>query len=360
MIEKTILNAAHRDMGGKMVEFGGWDMPLHYGSQKNEHHIVRTDVGMFDVSHMCVVDLQGTSVRDFLRFLLANDVSRLTSTGKALYSCMLNPEGGVIDDLICYYMNDSWFRLVVNAGTAKKDIAWIQQNITHYDVTMQVRDDLAMIAVQGPNAIAAVKTLIDESASATLDDLPVFTAMETNDLFIARTGYTGENGVEVIVPEVNAEAFWYALAKAGVKPIGLGARDTLRLEAGMNLYGSDMDETVSPLEAGLAWTIVLDDNREFIGKDALLKQKQQGCLARFVGLVLEGKGVLRNHQKLLVDDKEVGEITSGGFSPTMNKSIAFARIQAGDYEQLSVDIRGKHLPVIEVKPPFVRNGKIKV
>eukprot|EP01030_Chromulinospumella_sphaerica_P020639 gene20639-20559_t len=252
-LKATPLNNAHRAAGARMVDFGGWDMPVNYGSQIEEHHAVRTDVGMFDVAHMCVVDIKGDNVRAFLRGLLANNVDKLQVSGKALYSCMLNPQGFVIDDLIVYFINESWFRLVVNAGTAEKDVAWMQQqnSATNSGLTITQRRDganaMALIAVQGPNARAKVWQVIPESQAVSADMKPFNVAFAQSAVFgeamIARTGYTGEDGFEIGVAAEQAEALWNALAAAGVKPAGLGARDTLRLEAGMNLYGQDMDET---------------------------------------------------------------------------------------------------------------------
>lgn len=354
--KQTPLNAVHRAMGAKMVDFGGWDMPLHYGSQLDEHHQVRHDAGMFDVSHMRVVDLNGEGVRDFLRYLLANNVDKLQSSGKALYSCLLRQDGGVIDDLIVYFMNETWFRIVVNAGTADKDIAWITEQASTRTPQLQItsRNDLAMIAVQGPNAATKLWTALPGSQKLT-EGLKPFNAIEWNTLFIARTGYTGEDGFEIILPAKTAPAFWKTLHDTGVKPIGLGARDTLRLEAGMNLYGHDMDETKNPLESGLAWTVDLASEREFIGKSALLAQPGTHKL---VGLVLQDRGVLRDHQ-IIHSSHGNGEITSGSFSPTLNQSIALARvpskIQTGD--MVEVAIRDKMLVAKVVKYPFVRNGK---
>ena len=355
-LKTTPLNAAHRAMGAKMVDFGGWDMPVNYGSQIDEHHQVRNDVGMFDVSHMRVVDVKGIRVRAFLRYLLANNADKITLPGKALYSAMLQPEGGVIDDLIIYFMTEEWFRLVVNAGTADKDIAWMkQQAATHApQLTITSRDDLAMVAIQGPNARAKVWQVLPQIKSST-EVLQNFQAADCGEYFVARTGYTGEDGFEVMLPKEKVEIFWYALNKAGVKPIGLGARDTLRLEAGMNLYGQDMDETINPLEAGMAWTVDLKSDRNFIGKAALLANTPT---RKLVGLVLLDRGVLRSHQKIQTAQGE-GEITSGSFSPTLEKSIALARVpngvQIGDTVQVS--IRDKMLAAQVVKYPFARNGK---
>ncbi len=355
-LQQTPLNAAHRAMGAKMVDFGGWDMPLHYGSQLDEHHQVRNDAGMFDVSHMRGVDMRGEGVRDFLRHLLANNVDKLQIPGKALYSCMLRPDGGVIDDLIVYFMSESWFRIVVNAGTADNDIAWMKEQAAARAPQLEIssRNDLAMIAVQGPNAAAKLWKAMP-GLRELAESLKPFNAVEMGSMFVARTGYTGEDGFEIMLPAPAAAFFWQALADAGVKPIGLGARDTLRLEAGMNLYGHDMDETISPLEAGLAWTVDLQSERDFVGKAALLAKP---ATRRLIGLVLQDRGVLRDHQ-IVHTAHGAGEITSGSFSPTLNKSIALARlpaaVQIGDSVQVAV--RDKMLAATVVKYPFARNGK---
>jgi len=344
--------------GAKIVDFAGWDMPIHYGSQIEEHHQVRRAAGMFDVSHMCVVDLHGAKTRDLLRYLMANDVAKLDGQpGKALYSCMLNPRGGVIDDLIIYHMSNVWYRVVVNAGTRDKDIGWMRQQAPSFDVEVEVRDDLAMIAVQGPEARGKVHQVLGEHAAGVMD-LPRFSAAESGQLFVARTGYTGEDGYEIMLPEEMAEDYWYALQEAGVAPCGLGARDTLRLEAGMNLYGQDMNEDTSPLISGLAWTIAWEPkDRTFIGRDVIEAEREAGPAQQLVGLVLEDKGVLRAHQKVIVEGLGEGETTSGSFSPTLGKAIGLARIPNGVAEHCSVEIRNKLLAARIVKPPFVRNGK---
>lgn len=354
---RTPLYDTHVAAGARMVDFGGWDMPVNYGSQIDEHHAVRRDAGMFDVSHMCVLDLTGIRVREFLRFLLANDVAKLKTAGKALYSCMLNEQGGVIDDLIVYFMNDTWFRMVVNAGTRDKDIAWIKQQAAAFSVEVKVRDDLAMIAVQGPNARGKAVSVLGEATQAALE-LKIFSGGEFGRYFIARTGYTGEDGFEVMLPKDDAASTWRALQAAGIAPCGLGARDTLRLEAGMNLYGNDMDEAQSPLESGLAWTIAFEpSDRNFIGRSALEAQQAAGVPRKMVGLLLEDRGVLRSHQPVIVDGHPNGEITSGTFSPTLERSIALARVPVAAQTQVKVDIRGKHLAARIVPYPFVRNGK---
>lgn len=361
MSQKTILNDTHRALGAKMVDFGGWDMPIHYGSQIDEHHLVRSDAGMFDVSHMTVVDLHGPRTRGFLRHLVANSVDKLKKPGKAVYTAMLDEHGGVIDDLIVYFMAEDFFRLVVNAATRDKDLAWIGQQAAAFGVEVKERPELAMIAVQGPTARARVAGLLREADRAAADKLTRFAAVDAQTgegvpLFLARTGYTGEDGYEIVLPQDHAVAFWDALLAAGVKPAGLGARDTLRLEAGMNLYGQDMDETVTPYEAALAWTVALDEGRDFIGRAALESQAATGKQRQMVGLVMDEKGVLRHGQRVLSANGE-GEILSGTFSPTLGKAIAFARLPAGTPADVRVDIRGREVPVRVVKFPFVREGQ---
>ncbi len=355
---RTPLFASHQSLGARIVPFAGWDMPVHYGSQLQEHHAVRRDAGMFDVSHMVAVDLEGAGAQAFLRRLLANDVERLKQPGKALYSCMLNEHGGVLDDLIVYHLRDDWYRMVVNAATADTDMAWMEQQSAAFDMVLRRRDDLAMIAVQGPNARAKALPLLPDNLRKAAEALKPFFAADNGEWFVGRTGYTGEDGFEIMLPGTAAPGLWQALLDAGVAPCGLGARDTLRLEAGMNLYGSDMDQSTTPLESALGWTLAWEpEEREFIGRAALEAQRSRKDLRRLVGLVLEGKGVLRDHQQVLVEGKPVGEITSGGFAPTLERSIGFARVQGGIGERCEVDIRGRRVPARVVKPPFVRNGK---
>jgi aminomethyltransferase len=338
-----------------MVDFAGWDMPIHYGSQLKEHEIVRSDAGMFDVSHMTVVDITGSDAKVWLQKLIANDVAKLGFEGKALYSGMLNEQGGVVDDLIVY-LTAFGFRMVVNAGTTEKDLAWMDKQSAGFDVKLQVRRDLAMLAVQGPTAIDKVCSVKPALADA-IRALKVFQGLPSGEWFFARTGYTGEDGLEIMIPAAEAITFFNELKDAGVAPIGLGARDTLRLEAGMNLYGHDMDETVSPLEAGMGWTIAWTEGRDFIGRSALEAQKAAGVAMKQVGLVLEGRGVLREGQKVVVDGIGEGIITSGTFSPTLKHSIAIARVPAATGATAQVDLRGTLTDVRVVKMPFVRNGK---
>jgi aminomethyltransferase len=361
MGSQTPLYTCHVDAGARIVDFGGWDMPLHYGSQLEEHHAVRKHAGVFDVSHMTVVDIAGGDATAFLRRLLANDVARLREPGKALYSCMLNAEGGVIDDLITYFLAPDRYRVIVNAATRDKDLAWINRQAESFAVEAKERPELAMIAVQGPEARSLAAALFEEPLREAALALPAFYALESADLFIARTGYTGEDGWEIVMPAEDVPGMWQRCLDAGIQPCGLGARDTLRLEAGMNLYGTDMDEATSPLEAGLGWTIAWEpDDRDFIGRAPLTDMRANPERRKFAGLLLEDKGVLRNHQLVIVDGKDDGEITSGGFSPTLERSIAMARIPAGDYERAQVKVRNRLLDVRVVKLPFVRNGKIRI
>jgi aminomethyltransferase len=310
---------------------------------------------------MTIVDLAGERVREFLRYLVANDVDKLEDYGKALYTCMLNEDGGVIDDLIIYFVGDTSYRLVVNAATREKDLAWIRRHSEAFGVSVTERAELAMIAVQGPGARELAAPCIDAAHRDAALALKPFNGMFAGDWFVARTGYTGEDGWEMVMPAAQAPSTWDRLLAAGVAPCGLGARDTLRLEAAMNLYGTDMDETISPLEAGLAWTVAWDPpERDFIGRAALESQRERDDKRRFVGLLLEDKGVLRNHMRVVVDGIGEGEITSGGFSPTIGRSIALARVPAGDYDRAQVEVRGKLLDVRIVKTPFVRNGQVRI
>lgn len=358
MSRKTPLHAEHARLGARSVDFGGWDMPVHYGSQMDEHHAVRNAAGMFDVSHMTVVDLQGEGARDYLRCLLANDVARLETPGKALYSCMLNAAGGVIDDLITYFRGENNYRMVVNAATRVKDLAWLREQAKGFAVELNERDDLAMLALQGPEARAKAAKLLDAGGRAAALALEPFHAAELGDLFIARTGYTGEDGWEIILPGDRAAEYWRQLLEAGFVPCGLGARDTLRLEAGLNLYGQDMDETTSPLVSGLAWTVAWDPSeRDFVGRSALVEEKSQGVASKLVGLVLEDRGVLRGHQRVRAGDAGAGEVTSGTFSPTLKRSIALARVSREIGGRCEVKIRDRWLEARVVKPPFVRNGE---
>lgn len=357
MGQRTPLYEQHLALGAKMVDFGGWDMPLHYGSQVEEHHQVRRDCGVFDVSHMTVVDVTGSQAKAYLQHLLANDIERLQLLGKALYSGMLNEQGGVIDDLIVYLCADG-YRVVVNASTRDKDIAWMQLQTAGFEVILNERAELAMLAIQGPQARLKTAELVSPARATLINSLKPFQGLPDGEWFIARTGYTGEDGLEIMLPAAEAAGFLSELVGAGIAPIGLGARDTLRLEAGMNLYGQDMNEAITPLSANMAWTLVWEpQSRNFVGRAALQAQLDAGVADKLVGLVLEERGVLRAHQIVRINGVGEGEITSGSFSPTLGKSIALARVPADTGERAEVEIRGKWYPVRVVQPNFVRHGK---
>ena len=345
-------------LGARMVDFGGWDMPVAYGSQIEEHHAVRSAAGVFDVSHMCVLDLIGAATRALLSRLLANDVARLQVPGSALYSCMLNEQAGVIDDLIVYYLAADHYRLVLNAGARDKDLAWIDGHAAPLDVRQLVRRDLAMLAVQGPLARQRTATLLSSQAASAAMALQPFHGAQIGDWFIARTGYTGEDGFEIMLPAGDAAALWHGLNAAGVRSCGLGARDTLRLEAGMNLYGSDMDETTNPLECGLAWTVAFEPaRRSFIGRAPLEAIRARGSEHKRVGLVLNERAVLRSHQRVIVAGVGEGAVTSGTFSPTLSRAIGLARVPSATGSEVQVEVRSRLLPALTVRPPFVRHGR---
>jgi aminomethyltransferase len=341
MARTTVLNGIHRQAGGRMVDFAGFELPLHFGSQIREHHAVRREAGMFDVSHMARFDLEGPGSRDFLLKLLANDIGRL-HTGHALYTCLLNNAGGVLDDAMAFYRGGDAFRLVSNAATRDKIAAWLARHGKEFAVAPRLRDDLAMVAVQGPLARMLAGAALPEELRTPAEELPVFGFAERGDWMVARTGYTGEDGYEIMLPEAEAPALWQALAAAGVAPCGLGARDTLRLEAGLRLYGQDMDETSTPLESGLGWTVAFEfESRDFIGRAPLEIQRGSPGLRRFAGLVLEEPGVLRHGQKVTVPGAGEGIVTSGSFAPSLDRSVGFARLPAGSHERCLVDVRGQ-------------------
>jgi aminomethyltransferase len=358
MFKTTPLIRQHQLAGAKLVDFSGWQMPLHYGSQLQEHHAVRQDAGVFDVSHMAIVEVSGNEVINYLRYLIANDIGKLKMPGKALYTCMLNPKGGIIDDLIVYKLSTDQYRLVLNAGRREKDWDWLVEQSKAFNVALTQHNDLAMLAVQGPHAIDKMLPLFDLPTQSRLKELKPFEGVMVDEIFYSRTGYTGEDGFEIQIPSCMIDVYWQKLLSMGIKPCGLGARDTLRLEAGLNLYGNDMDESTTPLESNLAWTVAFDPkDRNFIGRKALEEQKAQGH-RKLVGLILKSAGVLRSHQRIIIPDNGEGEVTSGTFSPTLGHAIALGRVPSGfSLENCQVEIRQKRIPVQVVQPPFVRKGK---
>jgi len=360
MPEKTPLYERHVEAGARMVDFGGWDMPLHYGSQIDEHHGVRESAGIFDVSHMTVVDVSGPDAETYLRKLFANDVAKLDTPGKGLYSCMLNESGGVVDDLIVYRRGAGAYRVVVNAATRAQDFAWMSGIAADFTVAVNERPELMMLAIQGPKATALAAPLLPAALGVPARDLAPFTSMDDGDWFVARTGYTGEDGWEIVLDAEAGCRLWDEALAAGIRPCGLGARDTLRLEAGLALYGQDMDQQTTPLVSGLGWTVAFEPaGRDFVGRAALERQRERGAAEKLVGLILEDRGIMRHGQRVLVDSGD-GVVTSGGFSPTMQRSIALARVPATAVGQCRVQIRNARRNARIVRPPFVRHGRILV
>ena len=347
---KTALHDACIAAGAKMAPFAGWTLPLHFGSQIAEHRAVRAAAGLFDVSHMAIFDISGTGALTLLRDVLAGDAARLTSEGQAFYTVMLDESAGIIDDLLAYRQRGG-YRLVANAANRQAVGAWLRGRAGP-DVTVTERN-LAMLALQGPQALA----LFETAYGAGVDRLGSFHAMTLGDWTLARTGYTGEAGLEIMLPNADAPGLWARLIAVGAAPAGLGARDTLRLEAGLKLHGQDMDNGTTPLEASLAQTVHWQPpERHFIGREALAKQAAEGARTRLFGLVLEGRGVLRSGQRVLAGQGE-GLVTSGIFSPSLGYSIAFARLPSDATGPAEVLIRGKRQSASLVRPPFVRRGR---
>ena len=358
MASKTPLYQAHVDANARIVDFGGWDMPLNYGSQIDEHHAVRQDAGMFDVSHMTVTDILGQDALAYCRLILANDISKTrVLAGKAIYSCILNDQGGVIDDLIAYRLHDDYVRIVSNAGTRTTVREWLHQQAAGFDIHLEHGDHLALMALQGPHSEAHLSRCEAHSEITKAGQLKRFQGIPIAQSFVGRTGYTGEDGFEIIGPAEEIVSLWRTLADQGVRPCGLGARDTLRLEAGMALYGHELDDQHTPIECGLTWTVDLDSERNYIGKSAL----QAPPKTKQVGLVLLDKGILRQQQVVRLNGAQIGVITSGTFSPTLQASIGLARIDANitinPETPLEIEVRKKLLRANICNVPFVRNGK---
>ena len=327
---------------------------MRYSSTIDEHHAVRKHVGMFDVSHMLTVDFKGSQSSLFLQKMLASDVNKLSKDGQALYTVMLNNQGGIIDDLIVYRLHETSFRIVFNAGVAVTDLEWVTawQQTTALSVSIKPRRDLSIIAVQGPKAIQTVIELFD---CPRLMEVQPFSSILHKEYFIGRTGYTGEDGVEIICPSTDAPRIWDQLLNAGVLPCGLGARDTLRLEAGMNLNGQDMTPDHTPYDCALSWVLDLEPARDFVGQAALEEIHQQGIETKLTGVVLQG-GVMRSGFEVQ-SNAGVGTITSGSFSPTLGYSIALARVPRATTGDCTVLIRNKQKAGRIVRPPFVRHGE---
>lgn len=359
-LRRTPLHAEHLRLGARMVPFAGWDMPVQYQSIIQEHRAVRQAAGMFDVSHMGEFEVSGSAAFDLLQWLTPNDVRALTP-GSSQYSCLLRPDAGIIDDVVIYHL-DGRYLVVVNAANVEKVEAWFREQQRPDAIVTNVSDQTGLIAVQGPLAVEAIQPL----ASADLATLPRrgirLARIADVDCMVARTGYTGEDGVEIFCPADHALALWRAIldhAAHPVQPCGLGARDTLRLEAGNLLYGHDMDETTNPLEAGLGFIVKLDKG-DFIGREALLRAKEVGLRQRLVGFEMIERGVPRSECPVLVDGRTVGRVTSGTYAPTLDRNIGLAYVEpslASVDQALEIVIRGRPVAAKVVKLPFYRSRK---
>jgi aminomethyltransferase len=362
LLARTPLYPLAQELKARFTDFGGWDMPVQFSGITAEHEAVRNATGMFDISHMGKFTLQGKNLIDQLQNLVPSDLARL-QPGQAQYSVLLHPNGGIIDDIIFYYQGEEKGEqrgvLIVNAATCIKDKAWLLEHLDTNQIKFQdLSAEKVLIAIQGPTAVATLQKFVTED----LSPIKAFGHLEATILgkpgFIARTGYTGEDGCEIMVdPSVGIE-LWRSFLKAGVVPCGLGARDTLRLEAAMALYGQDIDDTTTPLEAGLGWVVHLDTKGDFIGRAALEQQKAAGVQRRLVGLQMQVRNIARHGYPVLSEGKVVGEITSGTLSPTLGYAIALTYVPtplATVGQKLDVEIRGKAYPAIVVKRPFYRS-----
>jgi len=339
----------------RMTEFAGWEMPIQYSGLKKEHEAVRKSAGMFDVSHMAKFALSGKNLVKELQKLVPSDLQRLTP-GKAQYTVLLNAEGGIIDDIIYYHQGEEQGLIIANAATTEKDKAWLLANLEKTGVELEdLSQTKVLIAIQGPAAVKQLQAFVEED----LNSVKAFEHFQGKILgetaFLARTGYTGEDGFEVMInPEVG-QKLWQSLLNVGVIPCGLGARDTLRLEAAMCLYGQDMDESITPLEAGLSWLVHLETKDDFIGRKVLETQKNVGIKRKLVGLEMEGRYIARHGYPVLVNGETLGVVTSGSLTPTLEKAIALAYLPSSLTkigQNIEVEIRGKNHPGKVVKKPF--------
>ncbi|MDC0207743.1 glycine cleavage system aminomethyltransferase GcvT [Pseudomonadota bacterium] len=353
-MNKTPLHNAHIQLGAKMVNFSNWEMPISYSSLIKEHNAVRNAAGIFDVSHMSVFDFDGGNQIAFFKKIFANDIKKIYKNNKAIYGALLNEEGGILDDLIIYHANNK-FRLVSNCSTREQNKQWLEKYAVEFGVKVMERSDMGILAIQGPDALNKIMEI--KEIDAQVNTLPSFGCMFEGDKLYARTGYTGEDGLELIVPTQDINHLWDQALELGCTPIGLGARDTLRLEAGLNLYGNDMTINNHPYESNLGWTIDMSDkNREFIGKNALLSIDQSKS-QKIVGIILQDKGVLRSGYEI-THEQGKGVVLSGSYSPTLQSSIGLARVDQGYKENGKVMIRNKVLNIDFVSPRFLGQGKI--
>lgn len=361
-LQQTPLNALHRSLKARMVPFAGWEMPVQYSGINQEHQAVRERVGMFDISHMGKFEITGPEVISRLQKLVPSDLSQL-QPGQAQYTVLLNANGGILDDLIIYHqgetaMGEQRIITIVNAATTDKDKAWLTAHLDFPGITFTDRSPTqSLLAIQGPMAVKTLQTFVQEDLASVGRFGHLNGTVLGEPGFLARTGYTGEDGFEVMVAPEVGQSLWRSLLDAGVTPCGLGARDTLRLEAAMMLYGPDMDESTTPLEAGLGWLVHLDRKGDFLGRSVLEEQQQTGLSRKVVGLQMEGRNIARHDYPVLHDGKPVGMVTSGTLSPTLKRAIALAYVppelsKVG--QELAVEIRGKACPAQVVKRPFYK------
>jgi len=357
----------HKELGAKIVPFAGYNMPVEYSGINDEHINVRKKLGVFDVSHMGEFWIKGPKSSGFIQHITTNDVNKLTD-GKVQYSCLPNGEGGIVDDLLIYRFSDQKYLMVVNAANIEKDWKWCLQNAVKKGLMpdkeiINASDDIAQLAVQGPDALKAMQKL----TGYPIEDMKFYTFVELSfagieNVILSTTGYTGAGGCEIYIPNRYSQQLWQAVMKAGeeygIKPIGLGARDTLRLEMGYCLYGNDIDETTSPIEAGLGWITKFNDNNDFIDKDFLEKQKEEGVLRRLKGFEMIDRGIPRQHYKVTNKyDKVIGEVTSGTMSPMMKKGIGMAYLEKGYWKEdteINILVRNKSLKAKVVKLPIYK------
>lgn len=356
--KRTPLYEEHVNLGARIVDFAGFEMPVRYDSIIEEHKAVRNHVGVFDISHMGEFWFEGSEIVDLLQYLMVNDL-KLLEPSKGQYSCMCYENGTVVDDMVYYEESPEKFRMIVNASNRQKDYKWIENHIEGKDVKIKnVSDDRCRIAYQGPDSDELLQPLVDVDLSsierfyfahAKLNDMPIF---------IARTGYTGEKGFELSIDKKHAKKVWNALLETGAKPAGLGARDSLRLEACYSLYGHEISDQITPIEAGLNWLVKKKEGIDYIGKEILMRQKEQGTSRILVGLNLKDRGIIRQNYELFKNNEKIGYVTSGGYSPTLEKTIGLALVKKEFSEvgtEIKIDIRGKHLTAIVVQTPFYRN-----
>lgn len=360
-LKKTPLNQDHYDLGATMVDFGGWDMPVQYTGIKEEHKAVREKCGLFDVSHMGEIWITGNDATSYINNLVSSDISPMVS-GQIKYGVLMMPTGKAVDDLLVYKYTDTRYLLVVNASNTDKDFAWMKDHKGSYDVVIDNQSaSYGEIAIQGPLAVE----ILQELTETKLTDIKYYYFQDGKvdgvDAIISRTGYTGEDGFEVYVAADKASQVWNAILKAGgdrILPCGLGCRDTLRFEAKMPLYGHELSDKISPLETGLGRFVELDTKGDFIGKEALAKEKAEGRKRKIVGIEMVGRGVARDHMPVKKDGAVIGEITSGSYSPTFNKNLGLAivpvELQVDDI--IAVEIRGKDVEAKIVKTPFYKRG----